>query len=199
MKFYLMRHAQADWGEQMDPTRELTPTGKKQAKMMAKWLARQDIGDAIVLQSNFKRSQDTAKRIGKRLDVEPQTTYKLDPDGSPESAWREIRKRAADAGVQTVVAVSHGPLVENLFAMLINCPSAAKLHFDHAAIAHFDTVRQVTAEKPETQTSAFFHWMVTPNTVARDEDEQDIVTEAALLIAEQALELAGTYEETSSS
>ena len=187
MKLYLARHGEAEWGEQMDPTRELTPTGKRQAKMMAKWLARQDIGPAIVLQSNFKRSQDTAKRFAKRLDVEPQTTYKLDPDGSPESAWREIRKRVADAKVDTVVAVTHGPLVENLLAMLINCPSAGKLHFEHAAIAMFDTVVQVAAPKPETQTSAFFKWLVTPNTVARDEDEMDAITEAALAIADELL------------
>ena len=186
-----MRHAQSDWGEQMDPTRELTPTGKKQAKMMAKWLARQDIGKAIVMQSNFVRSQDTAKRVAKRLDVEPITTFKLDPDGDPQAAWREIRKQAVDAGVESVVAVTHGPLVENILAMLINCPSSGKLHFEHAAIAHFDTIVQVKAPAVETQASAFFKWLVTPNTVARDEDEMDAITEAALAIADELLVESG--------
>jgi hypothetical protein len=34
---------------------------------------------------------------------------------------------------------------------------------------------------------AFLHWLVTPNTVARDEDEMDLITEAALLLGEAAL------------
>ena len=264
-----MRHAEADWGEQLDPTRELTQTGKRQAKMMAKWLARQDVGPAIVLQSNMKRSQDTAKRIAKRLDVEPITTFKLDPEGSPESAWRQIRKQAILARVESVVAVSHGPLVEKLLAMLIGCPSFSCLHFAHGAIAHFDTTAPMTEAKGEYTYEeqevkrwvlgdggasgencetceenadmgwidmdatfldteggdiddvpahpndtcsveyktkrvrvyesgvreavtdegpfAYLHWLVTPNTVARDEDEMDAVTEAALAIADALL------------
>jgi hypothetical protein len=34
---------------------------------------------------------------------------------------------------------------------------------------------------------AYLHWLVTPNTVARDEDEMDTVTEAALAIADSLL------------
>ena len=269
MKLYLMRHAQAEYGEQMDPTRKLTPTGKRQAKMMGKWLNRQVDKPDLVLQSNFHRSQSTAKRIAKRIGAPIVTTGKLDPDASPESAWREIRKQAALAGVQSVIAITHGPLVERITAMLIGAPSFSQIHFAHGAVAHFDTVRPITEaageytydeveqkrwvlgsggasgqnceycednadrgwidmddvfEGPggdiddapahpncdctveqktrrvrvyesgrqeaiyEDGPGAFFHWMVTPNTVARDEDEQDLVTEAALQLAATAIE-----------
>jgi hypothetical protein len=43
----------------------------------------------------------------------------------------------------------------------------AQIHFAHAAVAHID---------PETDK---LHWIVTPNTVARDEDEADVVTSDA--------------------
>jgi phosphohistidine phosphatase len=269
MKLYLMRHAQAEYGEQMDPTRKLTPTGKKQARMMGKWLNRQTDKPDLVLESNFHRSHATAKRIAKRIDAPVVRTGKLDPDSSPESAWREIRKQAALAKVQNVIAVTHGPLVEKITAMLIGAPSFSQIHFAHGAVAHFDTVRPITEAKGEyvydeveqkrlilgsggasgvncefceeaadrgwidmddvfegpdgdvdesplhpncdctveqatrrvrvyesgrreamyeDGPGAFFHWMVTPNTVARDEDEQDLVTEAALQLAAAAIE-----------
>lgn len=87
----LMRHAEAEWGEQMDPTRHLTDTGKKQAKMMGKWLARQADAPTLILQSNFHRSQATAKRMAKKLDALIITTGRLDPEVSPEQACGKSR------------------------------------------------------------------------------------------------------------
>jgi phosphohistidine phosphatase len=263
-----MRHAQAEWGEQMDPTRQLTDTGKKQSKMMGKWLARQTDKPELVIQSNFERSQATAKRVAKKLEAPIITSGRLDPEVSPEVCWREIRKQAALAKVQSVIAITHGPLVEKLLAMLIGAPSVAQLHFAHAAVAHFDTVAplveakgEYTYEEQEVKRLvlgsggasgvncdyceeaadrgwidmddvfsgpdgdvdepplhpncdcdveqktkrvrvyesglreaitdegpfAYLHWLVTPNTVARDEDEMDMVAEAAIAIAEAAM------------
>lgn len=268
MKVFVQRHAEAEWGEQMDPTRELTPTGKRQAKMMAKWLARQADAPTLVLQSNFKRSQDTAKRMAKKLEAPVITTGRLDPEVSPEIAWREIKKIAAQKKVSAVLAITHGPLVEKLLAMLVGAPSISRFHFAHAAIAHFDTVAPIQEAKGhytydeqevkrlvlgsggasgvnceyceeaadrgwidmddvfegpdgdvdepplhincdcslENKTKrvrvyesglreaiaddgpfAYLHWLVTPNTVARDEDEMDAISEAAAAVAEEYL------------
>src|SRR5271170_3514619 len=109
MKLMLMRHAQAEYGEQMDPTRKLTDTGKRQAKMMGKWLSRQVDKPELVLQSNFHRSQATAKRVAAKLDAPIITTGRLDPEVSPETAWREIRKLASQEKVQSIIAITHGP------------------------------------------------------------------------------------------
>jgi phosphohistidine phosphatase len=257
MRVFLQRHAEAEWGEQMDPTRKLTDTGKRQAKMMGKWLSRQSDAPTLVLQSNFHRSQSTAKRMAKKLDAPIVTTGRLDPEVSPEVAWREIKKLAAQNKAQSVLAITHGPLVEKLLAMLIGAPSIAQLHFAHGAIAHFDTVAPMqeakgeytyeeqemkrwvlgsggasgencetceenadagwididdapahpncdcTVEQKTRRTRvyesglreavmedgpfAYLHWLVTPNTVARDEDEMDAVTEAALAVADLVL------------
>jgi len=279
MKLFLMRHAEAETGEQMDPTRKLTDTGKRQAKMMGKWLDRQDIKMPIVLQSNFHRSQSTAKRVAKQIDAPVITTGRLDPEVSPEVAWREIRKLAAANRAQSVVAISHGPLVEKLLAFLICAPTISQLHFAHGAIAHFDTTAPIQEAKgdytyeerevkrlvlgsggasgvnceyceeaadrgwidmddvfegpgsdedeaplhpncdctTEFKTQrfrvraeggvreaimpdgpfAYLHWLVTPNTVARDEDEKDAISsalEAAIAVAEVALD-NGTDDE----
>jgi phosphohistidine phosphatase len=267
---FLQRHAEAEIGPQMDPTRKLTDTGRKQSILMGKWLSRQSDAPQLILQSNMKRSQSTAKRVNRKLDVPVITTGALDPEVSPELAWRIIRKLAFENHVKSVLAVSHGPLVERLLCYLIGCPSTSLLHFAHGAIAHFDTLPPLTtieeatgeytydeqemkrwvlgsggasgvncedceeaadrgwvdmdevfgpddvddapmhpncdctveqktrrvrvyesglreAVSDENPFRAYFHWLVTPNTVARDEDEMDAVTEAALAIADSVL------------
>lgn len=281
MTVFIMRHCQAEIGPQMDPTRKLTPTGKRQAKMMGRWLSRQGDSPTLILQSNMKRSQSTAKRVADKIDAPVITTGALDPEVSPELAWRIIRKLAFENHSAAVLAVTHGPLVERLLCYLIGCPSTAQIHFAHGGVARFDTLPPLTTfdeasgkytydeqemkrwvlgsggasgvncdaceenadlgwidmdgvfqtpsgdsidESPghpncdcETEQKtkrvrvyesgfreaiaddnpfrAYFHWLVTPNTVARDEDELDLVSEAALAIAEVALE--GSFTGTS--
>jgi phosphohistidine phosphatase SixA len=185
MLLYWQRHCEAEYGEQMDPTRELTPTGHAQARMIAKWYKRQNIKPDLLLQSNFKRSQQTAKRISKKFEIEPVTMYQLDPDmdGQPEIVWRAIKDEAKKADAKTVIAVSHGPLVEQLLAYLTGSTLPKQFHFDHGCVAHIETT---------TGQRGLLHWMVTPKVIARDEDQQDLVTskavaEAAISIAEAAL------------
>jgi phosphohistidine phosphatase len=272
LKVFIMRHAQAEIGPQMDPTRKLTDIGKSQAKMMGKWLNRQVDKPDLVIQSNMKRSQSTAKRVAKHLEAPIVTSGALDPEVSPDLAWRIIRKIAFENHSKNVIAITHGPLVEKLLCYLIGCPSTSQVHFAHGAVAHFDTLPPLTALKEaageytydeqemkrwvlgsggasgqncetceenadagwidmdgtfldtdggdiddapahpncdceveqatkrvrvyesgfkeavydENPFRAYFHWLVTPNTVARDEDEMDLVTEAALALIEPA-------------
>jgi phosphohistidine phosphatase SixA len=136
LKLYLMRHAQPVDGMRMDPTRPLTDTGKDQARMMAKWLNKQLPASDLLLQSNFKRSQSTAKRIGKKLDLDPVTVGSLDPDGTPEQAWEDIQRLGA--GKESVIAVTHAPLVQKLTAYLTGSDTPGSIHFPHAAVAHME-------------------------------------------------------------
>ena len=180
MKLYLQRHAAAESGMQMDPTRKLTDTGKRQAKMMGKWLARQNTPQPeILLQSNFQRSKSTAKRMGKQLDLEPITCGWLDPENDPELVWPRIKALAKEHGAQSVLAISHGPLVEKLFSYLTSGHAPQYFTFAHGAIAHFDTTEGARGK---------LCWLVTPNTVARDEDEMDLVTSDAQKAVEAAVQ-----------
>ena len=151
MKLYIMRHGEAEWGMQMDPTRELTETGKRQAKMMGKWLSRQDEHPQVVIESNFKRSIQTAKRVADKLDVRRIRSGFLDPENSPENAWSEIKRLAQAQEAERVLIVSHGPLVEKLFCMLIAAPLPNQIHFAHAAIAHFNTTSSPTLQEAKAK------------------------------------------------
>jgi phosphohistidine phosphatase len=177
-----MRHAEAESGMQMDPTRGLTDTGKRQSKMMGKWLARQNVPQPeILLQSNFRRSKATAKRMGEQLDLDPITCGFLDPENDPELVWPRIKALAKEHGAQAVLAVSHGPLVEKLLCFLTGSHAPQYVHFNHATIAHLDTT---------AGSRGSLHWMVSPNTVARDEDEMENVTSDSIRAVEAAIQVA---------
>jgi phosphohistidine phosphatase len=180
MRLYLARHAEAEAGEQMDPTRALTDLGKRQAKMMGKWLKRQTEGPDIVVESNMRRSIQTAKRLAKRLDVDRVRTSAIDPDGDPEKAYRTLKSIARDHGAKSVIAVSHGPLVQGLHGYLVGT-DPAKLNYAHGSISHFDDQGKL-------------HWLVSPNTVARDEDEAENVTRDAVAVAEASLKVLEALE-----
>lgn len=180
MKLFLVRHAEAESGPQLDPTRELTSTGKRQARMMGRWLARQADVPALVIESNMRRSQQTAKRVAKRIDAPIERTYAIDPDGTPEKAIAEIKRLADAAGADSVLAVTHGPLVEQIMAYL-TYGSRDSFHFAHCSIAHFDDAESL-------------HWLVSPNTVARDEDEMDAIAEAAVQVARKCIRIVESLQ-----
>jgi phosphohistidine phosphatase SixA len=152
--------------------------------MMGRWLKRQTEKPEIVVESNFQRSRSTAKRFAKQLDVPLIRSGFLDPENDPSQAWSELKRLATANKVTSLIAVSHGPLVEKLLAHLTGSPLPQQFHFAHGAVAHFETT---------SGNRGILHWIVTPNTVARDEDELDLVShdvaEAAIAVAEAALEL----------
>lgn len=271
-----MRHAQAESGAQMDPTRDLTDTGRAQAKMMGKWLKRQTEQPDLVVQSNFLRSKETAARVGKKLGLTPIDCPMglLDPSSDPEATWTALKGLATDNKVESIIAVTHGPLVERLLAYLTGSPLPQQFHFAHAAVAHFESADGLSEAKKKAKGKytydevemkrwilddggesgncevceeneamgwidmdatfldtdggdidespahpncectvefktkrvrvyesgarivedastgrAVLHWLLTPNVVARDEDEMDAVTKDAHATVEAALDL----------
>ena len=136
-KYFLMRHAQAEDGEQLDAARPLTDTGKAQAKLMGRWLKRQVDGPTLVMESNMRRSRQTAKRVAGEMDAARTRSYKLDPDSAPEEALAEMRRQGRRLKADNVVAVSHGPLVGEILGLLSGGRGEAH-HFAHGAIAHFE-------------------------------------------------------------
>ena len=148
MKLYLMRHAEAEDGEQLDPTRPLTDTGKAQAKLMGKWLKHQTSGPALVIESNMRRSIQTAKRVANQVDAARTRTHKLDPDATPEEALAEMQRQGRRLKADNVIAVSHGPLVGNIIGLLTG-GNGEQTHFAHGAVAHFEVNGRVTEAQGE--------------------------------------------------
>jgi phosphohistidine phosphatase len=164
VKILICRHGESESGPREDPTRELTSTGKAQARLVGRWLKHQTTKPEVVIESNMKRSRQTAKRIADRLGVDrlQATRGLLDPDADPEQAWEEIIRIGKEAGAECVIAVTHGPLVQELVAMMTGA-SPALVHFPHGAVAQIDSETDI------------LHWLVTPSVIARDEGEAVLV------------------------
>lgn len=188
MKFYLMRHAEAVAGEQLDPTRGLTDTGEAQIPLMAKFLKTQTNSIALVMHSEFTRGVDTAEPLADKLGVDTMQTPVLGPAGNPMTAWRAIRAQLKRLGGDNeIVVVSHGPLINALIAVLLESGEGDKFHFSHGAIAHLDTATPPDTENPGVQ-PCFLHWMVTPKLVIRlMERDRKAVVEAAIGVARATL------------
>src|SRR5579885_1332684 len=132
MKFYLMRHAEAESGEQMDPTRDLTGAGHAQIPVIADFLKTQTNKIKLVMHSEFLRGKKTGEKLAKRLDVPTMQTPDLGPGGDPKKAWKTISKALKGLGDDNeLVVVSHGPLVNSLAAKLLKSGEGDKFHFSH--------------------------------------------------------------------
>ena len=195
MKLYLARHAAAEDGEQMDPTRGLTSTGEAQVKVMARFLQTQtDKIGAVLCSSDLKRGIETAEGLAKRLDVPVIQSPLVDPDSTPQKAWRVIKRAAGELGAdEELLVVSHGPLVNSLAAMLLDSGEGDKFHFSHGSIAHFDTETPAaatgyTAAGRGEKVIAYLHWLATPKLMNRamEQDEEAVIDEA-LRIADSIL------------
>lgn len=190
MKFYLMRHAEAESGDQLDPTRGLTDTGKAQIPIIADFLKTQTNKIKLVMHSEFKRGKDTGEKLANKLGVDTLQHPEIGPAGTPQTAWKIIANALADVGGDNeVVIVTHGPLIHTLAAQLLQSGEGEKFHFSHGSIMHLDTETPLDAESPGPQT-CYLHWMVTPKLVNRlVEDDRKAVVEAALRVTDAALKL----------
>jgi phosphohistidine phosphatase len=163
VKLYLQRHAEAQAGEPMDPTRAVTEQGREQVKLMGEFLVRQIGRVDLVVSSNFKRAFDTARGMADLLGCEiVETSPALDPDGKPAIAWSDVEiltgaycPETADAHV---LVVSHHPLVNELAEYLCGVKTSDE-KFHHAAVMH------IHGNGP----GSVMEYFVPPKVVERDE------------------------------
>lgn len=118
MELILWRHAEAEDGEP-DEERRLTGRGKKQAKRVAKWLARRLPEDFALISSPARRALQTARALG----VEAAIEEALGVNASPETLLRALGW--PDGGERTVVAVGHQPALGQAAALALTGRVAA--------------------------------------------------------------------------
>jgi phosphohistidine phosphatase len=170
MNLLLMRHCEAESGPQDDPTRQLTETGKRQAREMGAFLARQIGRVDLVITSWMARARDTATIIAKALGCErTEETPALEPNRPVGEAWLEINLLRTLHDAESVLVVTHDPLVNELIQSL----SGSHAYVEPGSIASIQT---------DVKT---LRWLVTPKLVERDEPA---VVEAALGVAEAMLD-----------
>lgn len=149
-RLYFLRHAKSSWDDNAldDFERPLSGRGRKAARAMGKFLARQEIRPNLVLCSAAKRTRSTFEIIEPRLE------------GVPVSIERELyeaakgnlldRLRQLDDHLGSVMLIAHNPGLERLTAFL------AGSHGEHLALDRL-------AEKFPTGTLAMLetdscHW-----------------------------------------
>ena len=206
MKFLLARHAEAESGPQMDPTRGLTDTGKKQIPIMADFLNAMDAKVGLILHSDMLRGRETAEGIAELLDVKTEQDPFVGPQAGDDGhvkpaavkkAWKVIQKyaRTVDDG-KLLLVVSHGPLINALAAILLESGEGDKFHFSHGSIAKFDTEQPDNYEYAGRGDNAVcMHWMATPKLMKRAMKHEPELIEAALRVADAALAAADVHLE----
>lgn len=115
MDLILWRHAQAQalsTDMNQDMARELTRKGTHQADQMAKWLNKRLPSTVRVLASPAKRTQQTAKALGRPFH----TVQEINPQASVDDLWAAACWPTLK---DTVVIVGHQPTLGLLAARLL--------------------------------------------------------------------------------
>lgn len=112
MDLILWRHADAEDGVP-DEARKLTAKGEKQARRVAKWLAKRLPDDTRVLVSPARRAQQTAKALTKKFEI-------CDEAGTATVPAMLVKAAGWPDGDGTVLVVGHQPVVGQTVALLLN-------------------------------------------------------------------------------
>ena len=112
---YLLRHAKSSWSDPTLPDQErpLSPRGRRDAKRVAKHIARLGIEPELVLCSYAARTRETLELV--RPALSPTSTVRLEAElyGAPAEKLRE-RLRAVPEAVTSVMLIGHNPGLQDL-------------------------------------------------------------------------------------
>ena len=124
MDLYLLRHGIAEDGKSGmdDPSRALTPSGRSKLKHVLLQVAQAKVVPALILSSPLKRALQTAELAARELGYNREIvrTKALEPGGTPEGVWSEIRTLRNEP---SIMLVGHNPLLSHLASFLLGAPS----------------------------------------------------------------------------
>ena len=121
MKIFIMRHGEAEMMAQSDKARKLTDNGQRQAITQGTWL--KSIAPELdkVLVSPYSRALETFEYINQSYDnrlIEKHEIWDaITPYGNPELV-SDYLAVLADQNAQTVLLISHLPLVGEIITEL---------------------------------------------------------------------------------
>lgn len=160
MQIYLLRHAIAEESRpgQADRARALVPEGRKKLKEVLRLARQADIAVSLILSSPYRRARETADMVADLLSTEAELleSTTLQPDGRAEQVWQEIR---AHKDMDSVMLVSHEPLLSSVAAYLLNSPSL-RVDFKKGALLRIDV------ESFGPQPHGVLRWMITSRLAA---------------------------------
>jgi phosphohistidine phosphatase len=132
MQLYFLRHGEADWPNwtKPDDERPLTDFGKKEARQVAKFLARLNVRPDLIVSSPLPRALQTAKIAAEYLKA------KLREDASlaPEFEMNKLRTLLKRYRSKNLMLVGHEPD----FTTVISGLTGASLKLSKAGVASLD-------------------------------------------------------------
>jgi phosphohistidine phosphatase len=143
---YLLRHAKSSWADPTLPDHErpLAPRGRRDAKRIAKHLARLAIAPELVLCSAAERTRATLEVLRPALGKTP--TVRLEEELYAASSDELLeRLRALPEAVDSVMLIGHNPGLQQL-ALVLASPSAELERLE----AKFPTAALATLTLPNT-------------------------------------------------
>jgi phosphohistidine phosphatase len=154
MKLYIMRHGEAHYpkGSYSDRERRLTPEGEREVLTTTRWLVERHREVDCVFVSPYLRAQQTATVLFSELKTKHRENCDaITPDGHAAAVASWLAAEIETHGYETVVLVSHMPLVSYLVHELD--ASVQPPIFPTAGIA-------VIEFSPETLTGKFQQLMI---------------------------------------
>lgn len=138
-KILIMRHAKSSWGDSSlrDFDRPLNERGNRDAPRMGKYLSEMDVVPDQIVSSPAKRAMSTIKLVSVEMGFETDSIA-WDEDlyfrggGAYLNAIRQM-----DAASQTVMAVGHYPMVDEVVSILTG--KIPIKHFGTATVACLQT------------------------------------------------------------
>lgn len=127
MKIYIMRHGEATHFAASDAERELTPLGKSQSLQAANEAATKGLNNVeLTLVSPYIRAQQTWDTIASSVNSKQvETCADITPYGQADDVYQFVLAKAKTEKLESVLLVSHLPLVGYLtaeFVRHINAP-----------------------------------------------------------------------------
>jgi phosphohistidine phosphatase len=116
---YLLRHAKSSWADPTlsDHERPLAPRGKRDAKRIAKHLARLGVEPELVLCSSAERTRETLELLRPALGATP--TVRLEAELYAASLDRLLERiRAVPEAVASLMLIGHNPGLQQLALVL---------------------------------------------------------------------------------
>jgi len=149
MQLFIMRHGEAqnyiEQGSRDDSQRALTHQGEQEAQVMANWLQKMHVPPTQVFVSPYIRAQQTCAIVTSLIKPTTTTLDFITPSGDAKQVHDFIdgfcSSNYEHASQQSMLIVSHMPLVSYLVAQLTQSENAPI--FATAGIAHidYDTVK----------------------------------------------------------
>jgi len=135
MEIYLLRHGQAT-SKESNPERPLTPEGRNQVLIMAKWLAALGVRFTRVISSSKKRALETACLVARQTGFPVEkivTDDRLLPESNGEKILSILQSFAEE---EKILVVGHLPSLAEAAARLVG--AGCIFQFAEAGLCRID-------------------------------------------------------------